>query len=387
MNLLFINNQFNLFSKADSGASQRSMLIIRAMAQVGHVDVVSFVDETESNVPNVDVVYSGNINTSHDYEGRLGKFLKLFRWNHPYDIYPVQLEKERVIDDMVAKGNYDFIVVRYVHFACDCGLLKYADRLIIDIDDDPKQVVLMSLARINTLRNRIYNRLYANTIDKVSRIVVKSARGAFYSTPNINYSNACFLPNISAFDEPLPPADFDNLPPTIMMVGYFKYYPNVEGLAHFVKNVFPMIRAAIPNVILNVVGKMTDDNLRLLCLQTQGVQALGFVDNIKKVYRNSHCVIVPLYKGTGTSIKMVEAMSIGRTVVTTACGARGLNNGFVANTDFLLAESDKDFADKVIYALTHKVENVEMANSAVVKMDSYYSEKVFNQIVLSTLKL
>lgn len=385
MTILFINNLFNLFAKADSGASQRSMRIIRALAKVGHVDVVSFVDETESNEPNVDVLYSRYMDMAQGNGGRLGKFLNLFRWRRPNDIYPVQIEKEQVIDDVILKNSYDFVVVRYVHFACDCGLLKYADRLIIDIDDDPKQVVLMSLARIRTFRNRFYNKLYANTIDKVSRTVVKRVRGAFFSTPNMNYSNARFLPNISVFVEPLPPADFDNLPPTIMMVGYFKYYPNVEGLTHFIKDVFPKIRTAIPSVVLNVVGRMIDDDLRIMCSQTKGVHVLGFVEDIKEVYRMSHCVIVPLYKGTGTSVKMVEAMSIGRTVVATPCGARGLNNAFVANKDFLLAESDNDFVDKVIYVLTHKNENFKMANRALRKIEEFYSERMFNQIIATSL--
>jgi len=64
MNILFVNNQYNLFTKADCGASQRSMCVIHALAQIGHVDVISFVDETISNESNVDVIYSKEIGMS-----------------------------------------------------------------------------------------------------------------------------------------------------------------------------------------------------------------------------------------------------------------------------------------------------------------------------------
>ena len=44
MNILFVNNIFPLFANANSGASVRSMRLIKALLKLGHVDVISFVD-------------------------------------------------------------------------------------------------------------------------------------------------------------------------------------------------------------------------------------------------------------------------------------------------------------------------------------------------------
>lgn len=385
MNILFINNGYNLFAKTDSGASQRSMRVIRALAHMGHVDIVTFTDAVNSTIDDVDVIYANRVDGAILPNGVIAKIRTLIHTNNPNLFFPVHQGKENVLDGIISKSNYDLIVIRYIHFACECGLLKYADRLVIDIDDDPKQVLRMSFSREEGLLKRLYHRWYANVIDRVSRSVANSIKCAFYSTPDMNYSNAHFLPNISVFQHPLPPPDFDNLSPTIMMVGWFTYYPNVEGLRHFITTILPEIRKSVPNVTLHVVGKMNDENLRVLCANTEGIEALGFVEDIEEQYKRCHCVVVPIYSGTGTSVKMVEAMSLRRAVVATPCGARGINPAFIPNKDFFMAESDNDFSQKVIRLLSSPNDNCSMAGNAFRKIEQYYSEEKFNHIIQSAL--
>lgn len=385
MNILFVNNGYNLFAKADSGASQRSMRVIRALAHMGHVDVVTFSDAVNSTLDDVDVIYAKRVDGANVPNGIITKIRSLIHSKNSKLFYPVHKGKEMVLDGIISKQNYDLIVIRYIHFACECGLLKYASRLVIDIDDDPKQVIQMSFPREEGFLKRLYHRLYANAIDRVSRSVVKKVKCAFYSTPDLNYPNAHFLPNISVFQHPLSPPDFDNLSPTIMMVGWFTYYPNVEGLRHFITTIFPVIRESVPNVTLHVVGKMNDEDLRVLCANTKGVEALGFVEDLEAQYERCHCVVVPIYSGTGTSVKMVEAMSLGRAVVATPCGARGLNSAFIPNIDFFMAESDNDFSKKVIRLMSSPNDNCRMADNAFRKIELYYSEENFNHIIQSAL--
>jgi glycosyltransferase involved in cell wall biosynthesis len=385
MNILFVNNGYSLFAKADSGASQRSMRVIRALAHMGHVDVVTFTDAVNSTIDDVDVIYANRMDWTIVPNGIITKIRSLIHTSNPNLCYPIHPGKEKVLDGIISKQNYDLIVIRYIHFASECGLLKYANRLVIDIDDDPKQVIQMSFPREEGFLKRLYHRLYANAIDRVSRGVVDSVKCAFYSTPEMSYPNAHFLPNISVFQQPLSPPDFDNLFPTIMMVGWFTYYPNVEGLRHFITAIFPEIRKSVPNVTLHVVGKMNDENLWVLCANTEGVEALGFVEDLEEQYKRCHCVVVPIYSGTGTSIKLVEAMSLRRAVVATPCGARGLNPAFIPNKDFFMAESDNDFSQKVIRLLNHSDDNCSMADNAYRKIEQYYSEEKFNQIIQSSL--
>lgn len=385
MNILFVNNAYNLFAKADCGASQRSMSFLHALRLAGHVDVVSFVDETVSTVSDVEVVYSKYIANAVVSNSKVAKIRKLLPVFSLSTIYPLQPEKEKILDEIISQNKYDVIVVRYIRFACDCGLLKYASKLYVDIDDGPKFGILNFISKGDSFGRQLYYKLYANAVDKACRKLVKRIKGAFYSTPNLNYQNACFLPNISVFQHSLHAPKFDKVSPAILMVGSFNYYPNVEGLHHFIKYIFPKIRRDVLDASLFVIGKMGDGNLRMLCLNTDGVVSLGFVENLEEQYAKAHCVIIPIYKGTGTSVKLIEAMSLGRAVVTTPCGARGLNPAFVANEDYFLAENDDDFARKVCYLLTHPAENNHMLQNATQKIDKYYSQERFNSIIMSAV--
>lgn len=386
MNILFVNNFYNLFAKADCGASQRSMCIIQALSKIGQVDVISFVDDTISTVDNVDVIYSKYVDMAPQKGGRFDKFLKLFSYHKPYSIYPENKIKSNVIKQFVTQKHYDYIVTRYVHFACDCGLLKYADKLIVDIDDDPKEVVLMTLDKVKTLRNKIFTRLYAYTIDKVTRHIISTIHSAFYSTPSQHYKNAYFLPNISAYQKPLQSIDFTQEIRNILIVGRYAYLPNAEGLKHFVQNVFPLIKKEVPNAILNVVGRISDDELYKLC-SIEDVKLLGFVENLEDVYAKSHCVVVPLYRGTGTSVKLVESMSLGRAVVSTPCGCRGLHTDFLPNKAYFLAYNDEQFAEYVVTLLTTPSANEEIRNNALVQINKHYSTNIFESTIATVLSI
>lgn len=254
------------------------------------------------------------------------------------------------------------------------------------MDDDPMDVIMMSIDKVRSLRNKIYTYLYAHTIELVTKHICRNVCHVFYSSPAKNYPNASFLPNTSIFEEPLPVVNYKSQGEKILVVGWFSYLPNVEGLTHFIEKVFPLVKERVPNATLEVVGKMTDNSLIELCRNTEGIHVCGFVEDLKAAYSSCRCVVVPLYKGTGTSVKLVEAMSLGRSVVATPYGLRGLHPGFKSGTDYLLATSDKEFADNVIHLLQEEKKNIAIANSALLKTQQYYSVASFDRKVTDALK-
>ena len=259
--------------------------------------------------------------------------------------------------------------------------MRYSNKLLLDIDDDPKDVVLMSLDKIDTLPRRIYYRMYANTVGRVTKYAMKRVFKAFYSSPGKTYPNALFLPNISFISEPTPTVNLLQLSNKILVVGWFRYFPNIEGLKHFIIHVFPLIRKMVSGAELEVVGKMDDNDLRTLCEITEGVNPRGFVEDLKLVYSGCKCVVVPIYKGTGTSVKLVEAFAYGKAVVTTSVGKRGLHPAFQEGVDYLLARSDEEFAQHVVKLLTDVDTNEKMRNRATTKYQVFYSEEAFDDIL------
>lgn len=387
MNILFVNNYYNIFAKADCGASQRTMCIIRALANLGHVDVVSFADETESNIPGVEVVYSKNINIEKYPYGVMKKIGRFFCWWKPEWHYPVNRQKRDIIDRVMEQKNYDVIVTRYLKYACECGLMQYADRLLLDFDDDMRDIVMMQIAQTKSWKKRLKGKIYAQTVGRLTDYVSKHIKHGFYSAPHRPLPNADFLPNISAYMDPVPEVDFKSTKPVVLLVGNFRYYPNEYGLLRFLRDIFPLIRAHLADAEVHVVGNIPNYMMeRIFPYIVDGVKLLGFVPQLTDAYHECRCVVVPLWHGTGTSVKLVEAMALNRAVVTTTMGVRGLHEAFMPDEDYLLADEDKLIEEKVVRLLTDEKLNKQLSKSALEKIQQYYSMERFETILKEQLK-
>ena len=385
MNILFLNNYFPIFGGADSGASNRSTMFISALAELGNVDVVSFRNDAPVNIANCNYVYNGEV-ACLAKEHRLDKFAKLFAFHSPNKIYPVTAEKERIIDEVVRNKKYDYIACRYIREAVECGLLKYSSKLIIDVDDNPRDVALMAAKTARTLRNRLYNRIYANTLDRMVKYVLKNVYCCYHSNPlQAPIEKSIYLHNVTMSDAELPLIS-EKTPLQIMMVGLFHYGPNIEGLEHFLNSVWPLVHQSNPNVTLNVVGKIGDVRLKEKWGEHDGVVLKGFVQDLLAEYKNSRVVIVPIYSGSGTSVKVVEAMKLNRVCVATREGVRGYDKYLYDGQDYLLAQNDADFAQKILALVDDVYKCNEIAISAREKIEKHYSQSRFKEIIRTSIK-
>jgi glycosyltransferase involved in cell wall biosynthesis len=134
---------------------------------------------------------------------------------------------------------------------------------------------------------------------------------------------------------PVQPRSADE-PMRLLFVGTGSYVPYERGLAWFVREVLPRIEARIP-VVLDVVG---DPPLRPV--QARGVRYAGRVPSVEPFYSASHGVVVPVFEGSGTRLKMLEAMAYGRPVISTSLGAEGLP--VIAGEHYFQADDAESFA-------------------------------------------
>ena len=385
MNILFINNIYPLFDRGDSGASNRSTMFITALAALGHVDVVSFLDGEKANVKGCEVIYSKDCSTLQE-NGRVGKFKKLLR---PWDInaiFPLNIEKEQVIDAFVLKNKYDYIAVRYINEAAECGLLKYADRLLLDLDDNPYKASMNAAQNAKTLRNRIYSYIYARELKWQVERTTKRVYRVFHSNPlEKSVEKSIYLHNVAMCDHPLPDITEKN-PMQLLVIGTWHYAPNRDGLRHFLANVYPKVREAIPEVNLRVVGKIKEDALREEWSKEENVTLVGYVQDLAEEYAKVRMAIVPLYSGSGTSIKLLEAMCINRACVSTEQGARGMDEILNPDADYLYAADDETFAKKIIDTLTDVDKCNELAHNALNAMNAHLSKAKFIEIVKNSVQ-
>ncbi|HEU0250957.1 MAG TPA: glycosyltransferase family 4 protein [Solirubrobacteraceae bacterium] len=138
--------------------------------------------------------------------------------------------------------------------------------------------------------------------------------------------------------EPLPPASrgFDE-PLRLLFVGAVDYRPNQLGLEWFIREVLPRLREQVP-VEVDVVGAPP----RKLA-GADAVVMHGRVPSVQPYYERAHAVIVPVLFGSGTRLKVIEAMAYRRPVVATVAGAEGLP--IRSDCDYFQADEPKAFAD------------------------------------------
>jgi polysaccharide biosynthesis protein PslH len=145
---------------------------------------------------------------------------------------------------------------------------------------------------------------------------------------------------------PTPEATSD--PRHLVFTGSMDWLPNEDGMLYFCRKILPLIRKVEPDVTLSIVGRSPTPAVRHL-IEDRGIEVTGRVADVRPHLARAAVYIVPLRIGGGTRLKIFEAMSAGRAVVSTSVGAEGLptENG----RHLLLADTPDAFARAVLTLL------------------------------------
>ncbi|HVX21555.1 MAG TPA: glycosyltransferase [Acidimicrobiales bacterium] len=121
----------------------------------------------------------------------------------------------------------------------------------------------------------------------------------------------------------------------ILFVGNFTHHPNVDAVRWLATEILPVVRAAVPEVTLHLVG--ANPNAEVRALAGPGIVLHGWVPSMDDVYRQVRLSVAPLRFGAGMKGKVGESLAYGVPVVTTPTGAEGIGRG---RSDGLLIADD-----------------------------------------------
>jgi glycosyltransferase involved in cell wall biosynthesis len=168
----------------------------------------------------------------------------------------------------------------------------------------------------------------------------------------------------------------DSDAPVLTFVGKLDYIPNVRAVEHIVERIAPAVWGQCPGATFVIIGQGTE---ALAKVQRQGVIFTGFVDaragvrpNLSDYLSASDVVLVPLDAGSGTRLKIVEAASNGRAVVSTRIGAEG--QSFVDGEEILLTDKvDEEFVRVTLRLLADAELRKRLGRAARAKALAQYS--------------
>ncbi|WP_026369862.1 glycosyltransferase family 4 protein [Kallotenue papyrolyticum] len=129
-------------------------------------------------------------------------------------------------------------------------------------------------------------------------------------------------------------------PDTLIYPGALSYDANYDAVAYFAREILPLLRALRPNVRLRVTGKT--EPAQRAALGAPGIEWTGYVADIRGLIARSWAEVVPLRRGGGTRLKVLEALAIGTPVVATSKGVEGL--AVQPGRHTLIADTPVEFA-------------------------------------------
>jgi len=154
--------------------------------------------------------------------------------------------------------------------------------------------------------------------------------------------------DVRYFGETVPAMRDAHARETLVFTGTLGYPPNVDAMRFFVADIWPLIKARHPAVRLWIVGASPSREVRALA-QQPGIEVYASVPDVRPYLGGSAVAVVPLRGGSGTRLKILEALAAERPVVSTTLGAEGLH--LEPGRDLLLADTPAEFAAAVAMLL------------------------------------
>jgi GT2 family glycosyltransferase/glycosyltransferase involved in cell wall biosynthesis len=153
-------------------------------------------------------------------------------------------------------------------------------------------------------------------------------------------------------------------PRRLLFIGSFAHRPNVLALEFFLGEVFPLLQ----DVTLHVIAGQRHQ--RFWDLRHPGVDVEGFVSDVRPAYRRATLVIAPLVASAGTNVKVLEAMAMGKAIVSTEAGIHGLE--LRRGADVIVTESAGAMAEAITRLLATPVERAAIETQARETVERVY---------------
>lgn len=287
-------------------------------------------------------------------------------------------EMARKVDQLLAENPFDFVhadqlwMAQYALRIPDSGLRKA--RLVLD-EHNACYLIFQRLARgeRNPLKRMLLEREWralaryeawaCGQFDHVVTVTDEDQRAlksrihtskSGFRNPHFTTIPICVDPAAAQPVEPLPKAQ------DILHLGTMFFLPNVEGVHWFARQVWPHVRAQVPEATFSIVGKNPPASIRRLSRQhsTSNVQrgnairVTGYVFDPQPYLKAAGVFIVPVRSGGGMRVKILDAWCWGLPVVSTSIGAEGINCRDGEN--ILLTDDVASFAQAVIRVLQNQ---------------------------------
>jgi glycosyltransferase involved in cell wall biosynthesis len=171
------------------------------------------------------------------------------------------------------------------------------------------------------------------------------------------------------------PAGVARAEKTVIITGTFNYHPNVASVVYFVREIWPLVLASLPDARLQVVGANPVPEIQ--ALRSAQVEVTGFVPSVMEYLRQATVAVAPILYGTGVQNKVIEAFLAGTPVVATTIALCGLD--VKPGEHVLVGDTPEEFAHALVRLLSDPVKCAQIGAAG-----RRYIEKEHNLVETTT---
>jgi len=313
--------------------------------------------------------------------GSLHSILGLFSSRPRCFVDTYNREMQGLVERTRREGDFSVVIASQIDTAPYAATLEGLPRIF-------EEVELATLREQHTSQSRIGRRLrYGLTWWKTRRFTAHLLRqfdGCTVVSPQERANVLSLVPNCQRVVVVPNGVDLDRYqghfgapkPDTLVFPGALTYSANLDAMAFFLHQAFPLVKARHPEAILRITGKTDSVPVDRLPLD-ESVILTGYLNDVRPTVAQSWACVVPLRVGGGTRLKILEAMALSTPVVSTSKGAEGLE--VVPGEHILIADEPTEFADAVLRLLDDPALRAKLATNGQRLVESRYGWEVIGE--------
>jgi polysaccharide biosynthesis protein PslH len=349
------------------GSEVRALNVLRALQQLGSVEVLMLSDATKQRVEPASSQLKASVVPLK--QRREKGFLEQVRWTvDPKSHYPNGCGVDPEATRRVLSSLSRFDLIWFFKLRSPDMFPTFAwPRSVVDIDDVPSTYYRAALHVPGVSRQRLLaiRRLFTwerreKLLGERFNVLTVCSDGDKQYLDNLGISVPIHvIPN--GFEKPLTePVRSPATPPRVGFIGLFEYFPNQEGIHWFVNKCWPSIKNKVTDARLRLVGRGSEGPLKPTGPDVDG---LGWLANPWDEIKTWSLMVVPIRFGAGTRIKIAQGFGYKCPIVSTTLGAYGY--GATEGQELLYcADSAEAFSAACIRTLVERDKAAEMAEVA-----------------------
>lgn len=165
-------------------------------------------------------------------------------------------------------------------------------------------------------------------------------------------------------------------------IGSMNWMPNQEGIRWFLEKCWPGIHEAFSDLRLKLAGRHMPAFITRA--EWPGVEAVGEVEDAAAFITNHPVMVVPLLSGSGVRVKIIEAMALGRTIITTTTGAEGIC--YTKGGNILIADTPVEFFEHIRFCISHPEACAKIGEQARLLIETRHNNLIATRAMLNLMQ-